>query len=219
MDHYHRSTGEGNGQPTSKPNDSPGWIRTTLLIGLGAMVLIAVGISFVPRLQNVAVWPLSPSKAVHSSRAPSPATTPSSSHPEIPLTEESIEALLADMDQAVRRKDVEAVLRLIAPDAVIVIRMKQGPHHQTALLTREDYRKALAAEFAFPSANDFSRSHTTVSPAPDERSAKISFKTTETLRQAEREFAVEGEQTLIVAMRGDKPMIVSLERDVPGDPT
>ncbi|MCP9453335.1 MAG: DUF4440 domain-containing protein [Nitrospira sp.] len=219
MDHCHRPTGKENGQPTPKPNDSSGRVRTTVVIGLGAMVLIAVGISFVPRLQNGGGWPVASSRAVRSSQGPLPATPPSPSQPESPLTTESIEALLADLDQAVQRKDVEAVLRLIAPDAVIVIRMKQGPHHQTALLTREDYRKALAAEFAFPSANDFSRSHTTVSPASDERSAKISFKTTETLRHAEREFTVEGEQTLIVTMRGDKPVIVSLERDVPGDPT
>lgn len=188
-------------------------------IGLGAVILMAAGISFMLSLQGMVGWPVAPSKAVRAAQDRSPATTPSSSQTEVPLSEDSIEALLTDLDQAVQRKDVEAVLRLIAPDAVIVIRMKQGSHHHTALLTREDYRKALAAEFAFPSANDFARSNTTVSLAPDERSAKISFKTSETLRQAEREFAVEGEQTLIVAMRGEKPMIVSLERDVPGDST
>ena len=37
-------------------------------------------------------------------------------------------------------------------------------------------------EFAFPSANDFARVNTTVTLASDERSAKVSFKSTETLR-------------------------------------
>jgi hypothetical protein len=87
------------------------------------------------------------------------------------------------------------------------------------MLTRDEYGKALASEFAFPSANDFARSNTTVSLASDERSAKVSFKTTETLRQANREFKVEGEETLVVRMRGDKPSIVSLEKGVPGDST
>jgi hypothetical protein len=118
-----------------------------------------------------------------------------------------------------KRKDVNGVLRHIAPDAVILIHMKQGSHQQTAMLTREEYRKALASEFTFPSANDFARVNTTVSLASDERSAKISFKTTETLRQANREFKVEGEETLIVKMRGEKPVIVSLEKGVSGDST
>jgi hypothetical protein len=72
-------------------------------------------------------------------------------------------------------------------------------------------------EFAFPSANDFARTNTTVSLAPDERSAKVSFKSTETLRQANREFKVEGEETLIVRVRAEKPAIVSLDKVVPGD--
>ncbi|MBH0184694.1 MAG: hypothetical protein HP477_04535, partial [Nitrospira sp.] len=66
---------------------------------------------------------------------------------------------------------------------------------------------------------DFTRLNTTVSLAADERSAKVSFKSTETLRQANREFKVEGEETLIVRMRGDKPVIVSLDKVVPGDST
>jgi hypothetical protein len=56
-----------------------------------------------------------------------------------------------------------------------------------------------------------------VSLAADERSAKVSFKSTETLRQANREFKVEGEETLIVRVRAEKPAIVSLDKVVPGD--
>ncbi|MCP9455906.1 MAG: hypothetical protein NNA18_07355 [Nitrospira sp.] len=38
------------------------------------------------------------------------------------------------------------------------------------------------------------------------------------LRRAEREFVAKEKQTFIVAMRGDKSMIVAIERDSPGDP-
>jgi hypothetical protein len=72
-------------------------------------------------------------------------------------------------------------------------------------------------EFAFPSANDYTRVNTTVSLAPDERSAKVSYKTTQTLLQSNREFKIEGEETFVVHMLGKRPMIVSLEKVVPGD--
>lgn len=138
---------------------------------------------------------------------------------DVVLTREDIDRFLDTLDQAIRRKDIDGVLRLFAPDAVITIQMKQGTQQQTVTLTRDEYRKTLEMSFAFPSANDFVRTHTAVSLAPDERSAKVSFKSTETLRQAEREITIEGEGTLVLRVRGDKPVIVSLEQSVPGDST
>lgn len=216
--HTNPTASRKDGTPTTEQRGSAGGAKTGVIaIGLGVLVAVAVGVGVAPRLMDLVREPSSSSKTVSSSFSSSQPAPPPSVKPETPLTTESIEALLADLDQAVKRKDVEGILRRIAPDAVILIRMKQGAHQQTALLSREDYRKTLAAEFAFLSADDFARVNTKVSLAPDERSAKVSFKTTETLRQADREFTVEGEETLVVAMRGDKPTIVSLERDVPGD--
>lgn len=138
---------------------------------------------------------------------------------DVRLTREGIDLLLDALDEAVRRKDVDGVLRHITHDATITIHLKQGPQQQTAMLTREDYRKTLAMSFAFPSANDFTRTGTSVSLAADERSAKVSFKSTETLRQANREFKTEGEETLVFNIRDGKPMITSLEQTFPGDST
>ncbi|MBX3318698.1 MAG: nuclear transport factor 2 family protein [Nitrospira sp.] len=135
------------------------------------------------------------------------------------LTREGIDGLLNALDEATRHKDVDRVVRHIAPDASITIHMMQGSHQQMALLTREEYRKTLAMAFAFPSANDFTRTNTSVSLAADERSAKVSFKSTETLLQANREFKTEGEETLVVHVRDGKPMITSLEQTFPGDST
>ena len=187
-----------------------------IVISLGVVVVVAVGYVLWPKLQGAATQSFS---STTRSNAVSPVVSPPPPKPEVPLTQESIELLLNDVEQAVKQKNVDGVLRHIAPDAVILIHMKQGSHQQTAMLTRDEYGKALASEFAFPSANDFARSNTTVSLASDERSAKVSFKTTETLRQANREFRVEGEETLVVRMRGSKPAIVSLEKGVPGDST
>jgi hypothetical protein len=139
--------------------------------------------------------------------------------PNARLTREEIDHLLDALDEAVRRKDVDGVLRHITHDATITIHLKQGPQQQTAMLTREDYRKTLAMSFAFPSANDFTRTNTSVSLASDERSAKVSFKSTETLLQANREFKTEGEEMLVFTIRDGKPMITSLEQTFPGDST
>ncbi|SRR6185437_10466777 len=139
--------------------------------------------------------------------------------PDVRLTREGIDLLLDALDEAVRRKDVNGVLRHITHDATITIHLKQGPQQQMAMLTREEYRKTLAMSFAFPSANDFTRTNTSVSLASDERSAKVSFKSTETLRQANREFKTEGEETLVFNIRDGKPKITSLEQTFPGDST
>ncbi|MEK9142624.1 MAG: hypothetical protein AAB308_16335 [Nitrospirota bacterium] len=138
---------------------------------------------------------------------------------DVRLTREGIDLLLDALDEAIRRKDVVGVLRHMTHDATITIHLKQGPQQQTAMLTREDYRRTLAMSFAFPSANDFTRTSTSVSLAADERSAKVSFKSTETLRQANREFKTEGEETLVFTIRDGKPMITSLEQTFPGDST
>lgn len=138
---------------------------------------------------------------------------------DVRLTRQGIDLLLDALDEAVRRKDVNGILRHITHDATITIHLKQGPQQQMALLTREEYRKTLAMSFAFPSANDFTRTNTSVSLALDERSAKVSFKSTETLLQANREFKTEGEETLVFNIRDGKPMITSLEQTFPGDST
>jgi hypothetical protein len=157
-----------------------------------------------------------------STNQPSAVSTGSQSkpfQPDVRLTRERIELVLDALDEAVRRKDVDGVLRHITHDATITIHLKQGPQQQVAMLTRDEYRKTLAMSFAFPSANDFTRTNTSVSLALDERSAKVSIKSTETLRQANREFKTEGEETLVFTIRDGKPMITSLEQTFPGDST
>ena len=73
--------------------------------------------------------------------------------------------------------------------------------------------------FAFPSAGDYTRVGTTVSVAPDGHSAKASFKSLETLKPAQRDMKIEGEETLVFKVMNDKPVIVSLEQVMPGDST
>ncbi|TKS60462.1 MAG: hypothetical protein EWM72_01353 [Nitrospira sp.] len=208
-----------NPSPTSNQRPSTGYVHP-IAIGLGiAVVVTTIGYALLSghglstRLFTINSTTTTQANAVSSDPSSKP------SKPEIYLTRESIDLLLDALDQAIRRKDVDGVLRLIAPDATITIHMKQGAQQQIATLTREEYRKTLAMEFAFPSANDFARVSTTVSLASDERSAKVSFKSIETLRQAHREIKIEGEETLVLKIRDDKPVITSLEQVVPGDST
>lgn len=214
-----QNTSTNNAKPSLRVRDSAGRALTVVMIvGLGLVIVAGGGYVLWPMFQGQPARPVSSSSSTVRTQplTPNPSATPK---PEVPLTQASIDLLLNNLEDAVKRKDVDGVLRHFAPDAVILIRMKQGNQQQTAKLTREEYRKALATEFAFPSANDFARVNTTVSLASDERSAKISFKTTETLLQTNREVTIEGDETLIVAMRGHKPAIISLEKGVPGDST
>ena len=206
-----------NTTPTPKWQATDGHARTMAIV-LGAAVITGVlGYALYSGYLGQPTQPVSLPSSADRTGSASPGASLQPSRPEVLLTRASIDLLLDALDQAVRRKDVDGVLRHIAPDAAIEIHMKQGSHQQTAGLTREDYRKTLAMEFAFPSANDFTRVNTTVSLAADERSAKVSYKSTETLLQANREIKVEGEETFVVRMRNEKPVIVSLDKVVPGD--
>lgn len=204
---------QGSKQPPSTGN------AHTIAIGIGiAIVVTTIGYALLRGHGVSTHFFATRSTTAQTDAVPSdPSSKPSK--PEIHLTREGIDLLLDDLDQAIRRKDVDGVLRHIAPDAAITIHMKQGTHQQMATLTREEYRKTLAMGFAFPSANDYARVNTVVSLAPDERSAKVSIKSTETLRQGYRDIKIESEETLVFKIRGNKPAITSLEQVVPGDST
>jgi hypothetical protein len=213
-----RRIGESSPIPTGEPPFARASVPK-LRMGLGLGLTLVLGLVFallMSPLDMTAV--LSLPSVIATKRASTSLSTPPPKA-ETRLTRESIDLLLAALDQATRRKDVEGVLEHIAPSATITIHMKQGSQQQIATLTRDEYRTTLQMSFAFPSAHDYTRVGTTVSLAPDERSAKVSFKSTETLRHARRDLKVEGDETLIFKVLDDRPMIVSLEQVVPGDST
>lgn len=198
----------------SIPSGRPARLAMAVALSLG---LIAISYALFADRIPVHLFPIRSVSATKDPVQPDPTSKPAK--PEIRLSREAIDLLLDSLDQAKRRKDADGILRHIAHDAIITIHMKQGSQQQMTTLTREEYRTTLNMGFAFPSANDYTRVSTNVTLAPDERSAKVSFKSTETLRQERRELKVEGEETLIFRIRDDKPMIISLEQVVPGDST
>lgn len=209
------TTSRSSSQDSAKPSTGRS-LKGPVLVTMLTLGLLAVGGYVIFNGQGIPTTFLSP----HTQRTASLTEHQSNSRAmDMRLTREGIDRLLGALDDAVRRKDVDGVLRHISHDATITIHMKQGPQHQTALLTRDDYRKTLAMAFAFPSDNDFARTNTSVSLAADERSAKVSFKSTETLRPANHEFKAEGEETLVFTIRDGKPMITSVEQTFPGDST
>lgn len=209
------ATSRSSSQDSGKPSTDRSFKGTALIITL-ALGLLAIGGYVIFSGLGLPTTFLAP----HSQRTASLTEHQSNSRPgDVRLTREGIDRLLGVLDEAVRRKDVEGVLRHISYDATITIHLKQGPQQQTALLTRDDYRKTLAMAFAFPSDHDFTRTNTSVSLAADERSAKVSFKSIETLRPANHEFKAEGEETLVFTIRDGKPMITAVEQTFPGDST
>jgi hypothetical protein len=203
---------------TSRQQPSTGYTGTIAII-LGLVIIASIGGYMLLKNKDAAKGFLAGNNAATEANSASSSQAEQSSKPETLLTREAIDLFLTTLDQATRQKDIDGILRLITPDASITIHMKHGTQQQQAALTREEYRKTLAMEFAFPSANDFARANTTVTLAPDKRSAKVSFKSTETLRQSHRDLILEGEQTLVIGVRHDKPIITSLEQVVPGDST
>lgn len=206
-------------RPTGAADSASRRRRTILAVAVLAAFATATAIGYALWDGPAIVRRLSAVPLPHKPVERRPAEPPAPAKPDLRLTREAIDQLLDRLDEARRRKDAAAILRHLAPDAVITVHMKQGAQQQTALLTREEYGATLRMAFTFPSANDYARVSTTVSLAPDERSAKVSFKSAETLRQHQRELKIDGEGTFIVRMREDGPVIVSLEEIVPGDST
>lgn len=209
------ATSRSSRQDSEKPSTGRSFKGTALVITL-TLGLLAVGGYMILNGKGLPTTFLGPDPERTASLTEHPLKSGTA---EVRLTREEIDRLLGALDDAVRRKDVDSVLRHISYDATITIHLKQGPQQQTASLTRDDYRKTLAMAFAFPSDHDFARTNTSVSLAADERSAKVSFKSTETLRPANHEFKAEGEETMIFSIRDGKPMITSLEQTFPGDST
>lgn len=206
-----------------QPSDGRGqraahWRRMALAISLGALATMLI-LAYTLADRSQLLSRLFPVSRGHAEKGDVSAQTVTPAKADVRLTREMLTQLLAQLDQARRQKDAAAILRHLAPDAIITVHMKQGTQQQTASLTREEYGATLQMAFAFPSGNDYTRVSTTITLAPDERSAKVSFKSTETLHQQRRELKIDGEGTLIVRMRDDRPVIVALEEVVPGDST
>lgn len=207
---------------SSQKTDDESRVRSLIRLVIAFFVIICI--SFIGGLgymfwknQGLSALRLTASLPKASSKTGTAESSTKPSANEVRLTREGINAFLDELDRANREKDIDRIIRLIAPDAAITIHMKQGTQVQSATLTRDDYRKTLAMAFAFPSGNDFARTNTSITLASDERSAKVTFKSTETLRQVNRELKAEGEEILVFGSRDGKVMITSLEHTVPGD--
>ena len=213
------ATNRGPNQNPEKGLPRRSFTGMAVLITLVLGILGAIGYVIIFKGSEGATSFFAPRNSTTQSSTGLTASQSTLSAADVRLTREGVDRLLDALDEAIRRKDVDGVLRHIAHDATITIHLKQGPQQQLAMLTREEYRKTLAMSFAFPSDNDFTRTNTSVSMASDERSAKVSFKSTETLRPANHEFKAEGEEALVVNIRDGRPMITSLEQTFPGDST
>ena len=135
-----------------------------------------------------------------------------------PVTKEGVEVVLSLIDYAVQKKDADAILRHIAPNATFTIHMQRGANRQSTSMNRDDYRKALQTGFAFPGAYEYRRVGTIVEAAPDGRSAKAIFRSIETLRQGGQEARIEGEEVATFRAQGLEPVIVAIEQTVLGSP-
>ena len=66
------------------------------------------------------------------------------------VTKEGVEVVLSLIDQAVQKKDANAILRHIAPHASFTMHMQRGDNRQSTSMNRDDYHNTLKTGFAFP---------------------------------------------------------------------
>jgi ketosteroid isomerase-like protein len=167
---------------------------------------------------------------VESSARPSttpPSTSPRQSqivsHPPLStangsVTKEGVEVVLSLIDHAVQKKDADAILRHIAPNATFTIHMQRGTNRPSTSMNRDDYRKTLQMGFAFPGTYEYRRVETVVEAAPDGQSAKATFRSVETLRQGGQEARIESVEVATFRAQGQEPVIVAIEQTVLGTP-
>src|SRR5215212_1701097 len=93
--------------------------------GLGAIGVLGLSMSLSKTPIDLTALLSLPSPLGQQSAA-APGALGQPAKPEIRLTRESIDVMLDSLDQAIRRKDVDEVLRHIAARATITIHMKKG---------------------------------------------------------------------------------------------
>jgi hypothetical protein len=127
------------------------------------------------------------------------------------LVEARLTALLTELDQAANRRNVEGLVRYVAPDARMTVIVQFSGTEQELTMTREQYRTSLMQSFAMAQEYRWTRTDTDVRLASDGRKAVARFHGTESITTNGRRLVFALEKELTFSLNGPQPLIVSMK--------
>lgn len=127
------------------------------------------------------------------------------------LAEAQVTSLLAELDQAANRRDVEGLVRHVAPDARMTVVVQFSGTEQELTMTREQYRTSLRQSFAMAQEYQWRRMDTDVRLAPDGRKAVARLQGTESIMTNGQRLVFALEKEFTFALQGPQPLIVSMK--------
>lgn len=126
------------------------------------------------------------------------------------LAEAQVTSLLAELDQAANSRDVDGLVRHVAPDARMTVVVQFSGSEQALTMTREQYRTSLRQSFAMAQEYQWTRMDTEVRLAPDGRKAVARLRGTESITTNGRRLVFALEKELTFSLQGPRPLIVSM---------
>jgi hypothetical protein len=127
------------------------------------------------------------------------------------LAEAQVTSLLAELDQAANSRDVDGLVRHVAPDARMTVVVQFSGTEQELTMTREQYRTSLRQSFAMAQEYQWTRMDTNVSLAPDGRKAVARLRGTESITTNGQRLVFALEKELTFSLQSPQPLIVSMK--------
>ncbi len=127
------------------------------------------------------------------------------------LEERRIETLLDAYEQAVNQKNLAGILVHMADDMTFKASLQSSSETTHMTFTRSQYRLRLQQTYAAAEAYIFVREGTTITIAPDGKSAKVTFQMFEYTTFSGREWQIRGTEVMSLELRNGRPVITAVE--------
>lgn len=127
------------------------------------------------------------------------------------ITETDVKALLDDVEKATLNRDVDGVVRHLAPFVVITLIMNTPEKQGIVQLTRDQYRSELEKAHALIVQHEYRRDHSVITVRDDGREATAEAEVRERIVLRDREMRTITRERAVLEIIDGKLMVTVLE--------
>jgi ketosteroid isomerase-like protein len=127
------------------------------------------------------------------------------------ISEQTIHAILDDVDKSLKLKDAEGVVAHLADDVLVKTRIETPGQTYNSNYTRDQFKRSLLQTFNSTPIYDFNRTGRSVVVAADGQTATVTSQTIENVAAGGRVFRNESQETATFEVRQGKILITSIE--------
>lgn len=126
--------------------------------------------------------------------------------------QERLETIMSDLDEATNARDVDGMMKHIAPDATFVFILEMPSNRQVRTFrNREEYRRDVLTSVVMVKHLRWTRQESEFHLAPDGRTATGTFLWTHEVLTQGKPVTFSIHQTITYSFRGDRPLITAVE--------